>query len=428
MSNAGNNSRIWRVGKEASWIVLGQIVSILGMLVLVRVLTENLEPSQYGRLALGITVATLVNQVITGSLSNGIGRFYSIASEQDDIGGFYRASGRLMFYATLAVLGVGLVLLGGLLLIDYPQWLGIASAVLVFSLFNGYNTTMNGIQNAARQRVIVAFHSGLDAWMKIILVLGVMYWHGQSATSVIIGYALSAFVVSISQFVMLWRQKNRQDTTKKENTKWVREIWAYSWPFSTWGIFTWAQQSSDRWALEAFASTGQVGMYAVLFQLGYRPIAMVTGMAMTFFGPILYQRAGDGTDSTRNASVHLLAWRISFITLSATFIVFFLLLALHEAIFKMLVAEEYRNISNMLPWIVLAGGIFAAGQMLILKLMTEMKTAAMVRVKLTTSIVGVALNYCGAAAVGIQGIVAAALVFSIIYFVWVFLLTVRQQS
>jgi O-antigen/teichoic acid export membrane protein len=39
-----------------------------GALVLVRVLTEYLTPAQYGQLALGLTVAGLVNQVVMAGM------------------------------------------------------------------------------------------------------------------------------------------------------------------------------------------------------------------------------------------------------------------------------------------------------------------------------------------------------------------------
>ena len=50
-------SRIKRLAKEGGWILAGQIATVLGSLMLVRVLTEHLDPVQYGQLALGLTVA-----------------------------------------------------------------------------------------------------------------------------------------------------------------------------------------------------------------------------------------------------------------------------------------------------------------------------------------------------------------------------------
>ena len=169
-------------------------------------------------------------------------------------------------------------------------------------------------------------------------------------------------------------------------------IWAYSWPFSTWGIFTWAQQSSDRWALEAFASTQEVGLYAVLFQLGYTPIAMATAMAVSFIGPILYQRSGDATSGSRNANVHQLAWRITLSCLALTLLAFSLAMGLHQWVFRFVVAAEFRSVSYLLPWVVLAGGLFASAQMLALKLMSEMRSVAMLRVKIVTAVLGIVFN------------------------------------
>lgn len=413
-----DSPRFRRLAKEGVWVLSGQAASIIGALVLVRILTEYLEPAQYGQLALGLTVAGLVNQVVMGGVTAGIGRFYSIAAERNDLPSYLHASQRLMGYATSAVVTIALVLMGGLLWLGYSPWMGLASAALVFSVLSGYNASLSGIQNAARQRVVAAFHGGLDAWLKILLAVGVMLWLGNSGTAVVLGYALSSLVVTGSQLFFLRRLIRPQDEKPRIFTNWGRQIWAYSWPFSIWGVFTWAQQISDRWALQAFASTQDVGLYAVVFQLGYTPIGLATGMAMTFLGPILYQRSGSATDLSRNLSVHRIAWRITFAGLLMTALAFVLSLLLHEWIFQVLVATKYHAVSYSLPWMVLAGGIFAAGQMLALKLMSEMKSAAMTVAKIVTAILGVGLNIYGASQFGLQGVVAALVAFSSIYFFW----------
>lgn len=428
MNKTLQSSRFQRLAKEGSWIVAGQIAAVLGALVLVRVLTEYLEPAQYGQLALGLTVAGLVNQVVMGGVTAGIGRFYSIAAEKNDLPGYLHASHRLMGYATAVVVAIALVLMAGLLWLGYFQWMGLAAAALVFSVISGFNSSLNGIQNAARQRAIVAFHGGLDAWLKILLAVGVMHWLGSSSTVVVLGYALSSLLVTGSQLLFLRRLIRLQGETPQASANWGRQIWAYSWPFSTWGVFTWAQQVSDRWALQAFASTQEVGLYAVVFQLGYVPIGLATGMAMTFLGPILYQRSGSAADHTRNTSVHRIAWRITFVSLFVTALAFVLTFLLHEWIFHLLVAAKYHAVSYLLPWMVLGGGIFAAGQMLALKLMSEMKPAAMTTAKIVTAILGVGLNIYGASQFGLPGVVAALVAFSGIYFFWMAWLAQHQPA
>jgi O-antigen/teichoic acid export membrane protein len=418
-------SRIQRLAREGGWVVAGQIATALGALALVRVLTEYLDPEQYGQLALGLTLASLVNQVVMGGIGAGIGRFYSIAAEKEDLGGYLHATGYLLTYATAAVVAIGLILMASLSWLGYSHWIGLAAAALVFSALSGYNSTLSGIQNAARQRAIVAIHGGVDAWLKILLAVGAVLWLGASSTAVVGGYACSSLLITVSLLIFLRRTIPQQHTPIPNRQQWMPRIWAYSLPFSTFGAFTWMHQASDRWALQVFATTSDVGQYAVLFQLGFTPIALITGMAMSFSGPILYQRSGDATDHARNTNVHLLSWRMTHLSLIVTLLGFAITFALHEWFFGLLVASEYRGSSHLLPWVVLAGGIFAAGQMLALKLMSDMKSSAMTTAKIVTAVIGILLNLVGAAFAGTQGVVGALVAFSCIYFVWMALLASR---
>lgn len=411
-------TRIKRLAKEGSWIVAGQIAAVVGALVLVRVLTEHLDPAQYGQLALALAVAGLLSQVVMGGVTAGIGRFYSIAAEKNDLPGYLHASRWLVGYATAAVVAIALVLMAGLLWLGYSQWMGLAAAALAFSVLSGCNISLSVLQNSARLRAVEAFHGGLGACLKILLVVGVMFWLGSSSTAVVLGYALSSLLVTGSQLFFLRRLIPPQGEKPQTSANWGRQMWTYSWPFSVFGIFTWTQQISDRWALQAFASAQEVGLYAVVFQLGYAPTGLAMGMAMTFLGPIFYQRSGSGTDQTRNTSVQRIAWRVTFAGLLMTALSFVFAFFLHEWIFQLLVAEKYHSVSYLLPWIVMAGGIFAAGQILFLKLMSEMKSAPMIAAKIVTAILGVALNIYGASQFGLQGVVGALVAFSGIYFFW----------
>jgi O-antigen/teichoic acid export membrane protein len=410
--------RFRRLAGEGAWILFGQGASVFGALVLIRVLTEYLGPEEYGKLALGLTIAGLVNQVVMGGVSVGIGRYYSIAAEKKELHNYFLASKILMGLSTIAVVAISLIFITGSFLLDFSQWIGVAVATFVFSILSGYNSCLIGIENAARQRATVAFHTGLDSWLKIFLSIAFILWLGSFGTAVVLGYALSTLIVTCSQYFLLQRQIESSSGKIQLSKSWIVQIWAYSWPFSVFGAFTWMQQVSDRWALQAFVSQQEVGLYAVLFQLGYVPIGLLAGMVVNFIGPILYHRSGDVTDLNRNSSVHRIAWQVTSVCLFITALTFFLTLYIHKQIFQLVVSVEYHVVSNFLPWMVLAGGIYSAGQMLSLKLMSEMKTSAMTSVKIVTATLGVALNIYGAFRFGLQGVVIAMLIFSTIYFLW----------
>jgi O-antigen/teichoic acid export membrane protein len=415
-------TRVKRLAKEGSLIVVGQIMTVVGALVLVRVLTKHLDPAQYGQLSLGLTVASLVNAVVMGGLINGIIRFYSIAAEKQDLSGYLRASRRLMLYATLVVVMViSLLVIIGRSWLGYSQWTALAAAALVFSVFSAYNGALSGIQNAARQRAIVALHGSLDAWLKIGLVLVVMFWLGNSSETVVIGYAFSSLLVTSSQLFFLSRTilVHKQQPTKDH--QWMGQIWAYSLPFATWGIFGWAQQSSARWALEAFTTTETVGLYSVLSQLGYAPIQMATGTVLTFLTPILFARSGDGSSVVRRDNVCELTNKLVVLGLGLTTVAALVAALLHSYIFHLLVNNTYSSVSYFLPWFVLAGGIFAVAQIYASRVMALLMPKKIIPAYIGSSTIGIASAIAGTFYFELAGAVVAMLAHAISYFLWIFI-------
>lgn len=423
-----NPSRLKRLAKEGTWIIIGQVVTVAGTLVLVRVLTEHLEPAEYGELALGLTIAALLQKVVFGGIGNGIGRYYAIAAEANDLDGYLRNARTLLLYSTLTAIALGVLILTSIQWFGDAKWLGLAGATLVFAILSGYNSALSGIQNAARQRAIVALHGGMNAWLKIFFAVAVMAWLGTTSEAAVVAYAISMFVVTISQLLFVRLTITRDTAPNTNQQDWLPRIWTYSWPFSTWGVFTWLQQVSDRWALDSFATITDVGHYAVLYQLGYAPITIITGMATAFLGPILFQRSGDATNAKRNADVHRLSWTLTYLALAFTGIVTVVTFTIHDWIFSLLVATDYRGISSLLPWFVLAGGLFAAGQALSLKLSSEMKTRTLAKVKILTAIFGVGLNIIGAMLAGINGVVVALVLFAASHLIWIVVVARKQKT
>lgn len=421
------SERFRRLFIEGSWIVLGQILSVAGSLFLVRLMTEYLTPEQYGQVALSLTIAVLINQVVIGGLIGGIGRFYSIAFERKELAAYIYSSFCLMGYATLVVGILAVLILFVLYYRGDTQWAWLVLSALVYALLDGYNSSISSIQNSARQRGIVAFHGVVNVWLKICIGYGFLTFFEVSSTVVIISYALSALFVTISQLYFLRHIVGFSKSTSVSSLDYSVEIWSFSKPLIYWGGFTWAQQVSDRWALQTFSNINEVGLYTVVFQLGYAPISLLTGMVTNFLGPVFFQRAGNGIDPDRNTNVHSIAWRITTLSLFMTFAAFIFAYVFHKSLFSLLVAKQFHSTSYLLPYAILAGGLFAAGQTLALKLLSEMKPFTMIRPKIITALIGVILNLSGAFWYGVEGVIGAQVLFSGIYFFWIAMLA-RQHN
>jgi len=413
---------------EGFWIVSGYIFVVIGSLVGVRIITELISPKEYGELALALTIATLINQLIFGPLNNGVNRFYSPAIEHGEGANYAQSVYKLLIQVAFGLITLSAFFLFILFLKNKFQWGVIYFISIIYSIFSGYNAVLSGIQNAARQRSVVALHRGMDAFLRVFASVLLVVLVGASAETVLLGYAVSILFVLVSQRFFLKRAISQRPVLGTESSQWRSRILDYSWPFSAFGLFTWMQISSDRWALQHYAGVDEVGMYVVLFQLGYYPVSVIAGIAVQLLAPIFFQHAGDGSDNSRISRVTSMGLRLTKVSLLLTFIAFLVAFLAHRYIFAVFVAQEYSASSFLLPWMILAGGLFASGETVGLNFMSQMKTRAMTLPKLVTAVFGVFLNIVGARLFGVPGVVGAAVLFSATYLAWMLLLSTTQGS
>lgn len=420
-----NSARLIRLTKEGVWLVIGQCLMVIGSLIGVRLMTELLTADAYGELALGMTLTTLVNQTILGPLSGGISRFYAPAIEKNDFYSYLKAVKQLQLYATGIITLLIIFSVIGILIVGEINWLVIMLFAFIYSILSGYSGIISCIQVAARQRGIVAFHQGIEPFLRFFIAAILIIWLGATSTIALFGFVISALILYLSQAYFFQRfTKNKMNTIVQNN--WLLEIWHFSWPISIFGIFTWFQIASDRWSLIIFNSTQDVGNFAVLYQLGYYPITLLSGMVMQFLLPILYQRSGDAKNKERNADVAVLSWKLTWFSLSLTAIAFIVAVMFHSQVFQIFVADKFRDISYLLPWLIASGGIFASGQALASNLHAQMKTREMIFAKIVTALIGILLNVIGANLFGLIGIIGAGVVFSALYFLWIMMIVIRE--
>jgi len=425
--------RVKRLGREFFWIGLGQAVAAIAGIVGVRLLTGALSPSKYGELALGMTVATLANQVILAPLSGAFLRFFAPAQQVNQTSAYLRGVLLLLIQATCLLLGVACLFALGLWMSGRTEWLWLIFAALIFSLLSGYKAALDGIQNAARQRAIVAWHQGLGEWLRFLTAAAMIALLGAFSFVAMAGYALATLVVIVSQLIFFRRKVfrfkllpmsvSRFEINQSEVQKWVGQMRVYAWPFTSWGLFTWAQVASDRWALQTFGSTSAVGLYAVLYQLGYYPIMLMSITVTQLASPVLFSRAGDGTDPERLNQTHQLNNWIVLSSIVLSIFGFIMALFFHHEVFVILVSPEYQSVSPLLPLMVLSGGLFAAGQLAVQSKLMTFDTRSLMVPKIVTASLGILLNFAGAYAFGLRGVVFANVSFSAIYFLWILYLT-----
>jgi O-antigen/teichoic acid export membrane protein len=418
-----------RLRNEFFWIGCGQVFSVLGSIVGIRLLTDVLSPASYGELALVLTGVTLVQQSLLGPISQAAMRFLAYAQEIEQLHSYLRAVLLLLLRDTFVVLIILGFLIGGLWVFGFTKWMVLTVLASIFSLIDGYSSILDGIQNVARHRITVALHQGFGQLFRFIFAFVFVILFFSSSEMVIFGYIFSSLLFMVSRIIFFVKKVAKNDykfligTISRDCVEnFVQRMRKYANPFAIWGIFTWAQLSSDRWALQFFETTNSVGLYAVLYQIGFYPITLLVGLVVQLAVPMLFSLAGDASDSLRLDRTHRLNYLLFCVSVILAIVATIFAFIFHKYIFSIIASSEYSRISWLLPFMVLAGGTYGSGQIIALLFMSSSNTEVLLAPKIYTSIICVLLNFIGAYFFDVFGVVLANVVFSLIYLIWMLVL------
>lgn len=420
-----------RLSREVIWITLGKGLSIVGGLVGVRLLSEFMDPAGYGELALYMTISTLVAQLGYDPVRQAAQRFYPIALEESRLNAYYL--GLRWILARMTGVIVLLAVLIYLIVRKFAPELELTALVvtLIMSVWIGISSAIGGIQQAARDRVVVAFHQSVSRLLRSLLAAGVILLLGSSSRSALIGYALGAGVMLLSHYFFLRRRMPAIYQTgipemEDEPRVWAKRALSYGLPLAIWGLFSWAQLSSDRWALGVFSGTNEVGLYAILYQVGYFPMLTVWEAVFAFFSPILYSWAGDASNPARLGRARKATNLVVLASLLLTGVLAILGWLLHPLIFRIVADESFWSVSWLLPLAILGGGLYAAGQIAVVSSYSGLRTQVILWPKVIVGTIGVGLNFIGAYYDGVRGVIFAIALSAAIYFAWMMWLANRR--
>jgi hypothetical protein len=151
-------------------------------------------------------------------------------------------------------------------------------------------------------------------------------------------------------------------------------------------------------------------------------VILLAGAMSQLVSPVLFGMAGDATDPARLQQARGWNKRLVLAILAVTALATTAAFGAHSYVFGILVAPEYRVVSSLMPWLVLSGGLFAAGQAATLSLLSGTRTQKLIAPKITTAVFGILFNFAGAYLAGLAGVVLASLAFSTLYFMWIMIL------
>lgn len=410
--------------QEFLWVVLGNTINILGVLIIIKLFTKQLSQEEYGIYYLSLTVSIFVNQIFFGPLGNSVSRYFLISLEkftsEDLLSTSYLLGKKIVYILTIFLL----LTLCILIKVDGYRFVILVISTYFYSIFTGISAIVSSLQNINRERKVVALFQILDAINKIIFTFIFINFFNKNANVVSIASTFSAFILLIFQIAYVVKNEGSLHFNRNVgmNKEWSKKLVNFSLPFSVWGVFTWAQISSDRWFLQKFSDTNSIAKYAVLFQIGYYPLTILMGYVVQTITPLLFHKAGDGFDPKMKADSTSLNLKVSVISILLSLIAFLFIYIFHDLIAVLLTSSKYYEISKYFPFMILSGGLFATSQILSLDFLSNLRINELMIIKITTSLVGIMLSYFFIKDLGFIGAIYSNFSFSLLYLITIFII------
>lgn len=347
--------------RQGAWVAAGQVMSALGALVAIRVMTELLSPDVFGRLTLLVGIAALALGLSNTPVVQALMRYYPEFAKQGGIGPLRRVGARLARrqagIATL-VLALGWLVFGARW--DQP----LVSALLVISLLliDAIRMFEIGLLSAARRQKSLAVIQAVDAWMRPLAAVAAVVLMGPSAEAALAGYLIGAAVAAALALGAV-RREGRDDpasaTDSDEDASIKREsatmIRRYALPLMPLALLSWISGMGDRYLIGGLLGLEEVGLYAAAYGLASRPFLMLQGIVELTLRPVLQNAIAD-RDQDRIARAKR-AFILVTTALASGGVLAFALLSDWAA--TLLLAEPFRQAAALMPWIALGYGLYS---------------------------------------------------------------------
>lgn len=414
-------SKIVRVQAELGWVIVGQLIAFLGGFLTIKVLTNLLGPAAYGQLALGITIAGLIQMFVYGPIDQTVLRFVSVHRERGSLGVFVAALKRVHRLAVCLVIPAALLAAVAFYFLANGEWSWLVLSSCLFGTASGFYGTFVSLHNAFRQRRVVALHQGIDVWLRMCFAVIAVTMFSRTGSAALIGYFLAASVMAVSIVyfsLKLHALNGNWDVpiqSKEAVGRTMSELVEFGRPFLYFAMFGIVSAYADRWIVFGVLGAEVVGRYVAIYQLANAPVVLAVGMMNQFIVPVIFDRAGAVvTEAQSFQSTQVLYQAIGVFSV----IMFFMAGVAYlwsESLVGLVTAPEFVAYHHLL-WIVVMGvGTFQLAHLLVLKGLSHNVTEGYVVPKLVQAVALVLLLVLFTNAIGVLGVAWALFGSSLVY-------------
>lgn len=338
-------------GKDAFRYIPALLVPSVAAFLGVMVFTRLLTPEEYGHYVLAMTTISFAS-IIFGWLNASSLRYFA-ALKDKDFQEFISTSVLSLLILLLPITAIWYTLT--IILDDRldPRLIHLFRvAILVFVGQAGFSLMLT-LLRADRKGLKYSFYSSLSALVRLCLAVSLLYFLSLGPEGILWATAMSTVAIFLWEFVQIYR-------------KWRIKISSFSWKifgkFASYGLPLIATTTgglilsiSDRYMIEYFIGTEEVGIYSAGYKISQMSIEFCFSILMLAAFPVMISTfEHKGKEETA-----LLLEDLVSIYLLVLIPAVLAIAALSEDIVKVLLGGSFHRAYIIVPWV--AGGVFCLG-------------------------------------------------------------------
>jgi O-antigen/teichoic acid export membrane protein len=391
-----------------------------------RVLTGVLGPSIFGEVNLYMTISILMSMLIFGPLTNGIQRICSMAISNNQAEYFLYMINKVYVIIGFALLSLFLFLTLGSNFFNLEFNFNKSLSVVLFAILSGISAGYIALLNILEQRLCYSFIQGVLPWFRIIFALCLLHEVNYDKLALFFyGYLIAEItLLTISLYLIREKIQSLKKNLTSSNSifsenkiDYYSSLKSYTTPFIFWGLFSWIQSSADRWAIQLFSSSESLGNYIVLWQLGFYPITIASGVVMQYILPMLYKFNNANEFKNHDfISFKRLYFKIIKFSLGIYMLIFFVSVFFHKYILILVTSKEFDLQTSFLPFVILSSSLISLSQIFALVFNVSLNTKRLFPFQVSLPLFMLIVLFVSAYFFQLKGVIFGMLFYACIYF------------
>jgi len=368
--------------------------------VLLRLLTNRMQPDQYGTYSLVFAVVTIATTVVMSYLTNSVIRYLPLAAEQNRLNSFNVALLQISTPTTIVALGATAV---GLLAVSALGLVHLEPAAFVAALISSGAASAFQIYSiycySGRRRLL---YSAMTIGQMLSFMLGallIQWLPFNPVTTALVAMAIS-FLLPLAVFQMPRPSLKLRPTPPSRRL--LTRFLTYGGPLVALNISIQLNTYLDQFMLRSMRSLEEVGLYAANYVVADKVIYALASVVAITIAPLIFTEW-----ERRNPEISLqMVWKSIAVFLAIGIPAFFFMLAFANPIMTFLTGPDYAEGRIILPFIL--GAALLSGTSSILAYVHSLmeRTAELAAIYFA----GLAVNFtCNLLLIPSQGLLGCAI-------------------